>query len=651
MTKINLGNMKKEWGINVVLIIFSLFFSYGIVSAQTEWNEILKSTNGLIIEQNQYVEISVTEDGSLDIVAQVFEETQHFSDNAYMYSEQSIGYSNTFTEISDIDAYSLVPTVRGKFKKFQVKDFVTSDSRSAGIFYDDQKKISYVYPALKSGAKTVISYNKKYKEPRLWGYFMFSSFFPVQKSVYTVKVHESVKLNFHKYGIEDDQVQFSIEKKGKYKIYKWSAEYLNKIKRSKGAGVLHTAPHLIIYVDSYEHNGVVHNILRDVNDLHAWYSNFLDGIDDEDNEDIKLMVENIIEGKSIELEKVEAIYNWVQQNIKYIAIEDGLGGFRPRTSNTVFTRRYGDCKDMSNLIHKMLNLADIPSNLTWIGTTAIPYSHREVPTPMADNHMICTYVNNDQYYFLDATDQYNILGVPTTHIQGREALINKGVNDFELVNVPIVPSEINYSIDSIIINIDGSQINGTGQAVYSGYNKPPVANNLINMDEDNSKTFLTLLLKKGNNKFKLNSVETKNVADKNSDLIINYDFSIDDYVIRSSDEIFINPHLTKELANGLIDIAAVQKDIHYSYKNLTSNIFCINIPDDFNISFLPEDTQYDGGDFGFNINYIVKDNKIFVYQKVEINTLQLKTEQFESWNRMIRGLYSAYKESIVLGKI
>ena len=160
-----------------------------------------------------------------------------------------------------------------------------------------------------------------------------------------------------------------------------------------------------------------------------------------------------------------------------------------------------------------------------------------------------------------------------------------------------------------------------------------------------------MLLKKGNNKFKLNSVETKNISEKDTDLTMDYNFSIDDYVIKSEDEIFINPHLSKELEDGLIDITITQKDIHHSYKRLVSNIFCISIPENFEVSFLPENAEYDGGDFSFNISYKVEHNKIIVHQKVEINTLQLKTEQFASWNRMIKGLFSAYKESIVLDRI
>ena len=90
---------------------------------------------------------------------------------------------------------------------------------------------------------------------------------------------------------------------------------------------------------------------------------------------------------------------------------------------------------------------------------------------------------------------------------------------------------------------------------------------------------------------------------------------------------------------SIVIVPLVEKDIYYSYKRSSSNISFIDIPDNFKVSFLPENAQYEDGDFGFSINYKVEDNKIVVYQRVEINTLQLRTEQFGSWNKMIKGLF------------
>jgi hypothetical protein len=92
------------------IIFFLVLCVQGMVVAQSSWDQNLKSENGLVVEQKQHVEIAVNEQGELEIVAQVYEEKQHFGDNANMFSEQSIGYSNTFTEIDEMEAYSLIPT-------------------------------------------------------------------------------------------------------------------------------------------------------------------------------------------------------------------------------------------------------------------------------------------------------------------------------------------------------------------------------------------------------------------------------------------------------------------------------------------------------------------------------------------------------------
>ncbi len=628
-----------------------IFFLAGSPVFSSDWDVSAKKENGLVSIQRQEVEILVKDNGQLSIIASVFEQTEHYKQNANIYSQQSVGYSETFTEIKDLQAYTQVLNEKGKYKKIPVEHFVYSDSRSDGIFYDDHKKISFLYPSLKAQSRTVLSYKKIYKEPRLWGYFLFSSYFPVKESAYSVVAPANLKLKYVLHGIDSSLVHYSRQNKGGKVYYTWTAKQLDKIELSKGSdGILNSAPHMIIYVDSYEHNGVTHNVLGDVNDLHAWYQNFLQGIDDQSAELLESTVHSITEGKSTEIEKVEAIYQWVQHNIKYIAIEDGLGGFRPRGAGTVFTRRYGDCKDMSYLLHNMLHMADIPSNLAWIGTTSIPYTHREVPTPMSDNHMICTYNNAGKYYFLDATDQYNTLGMPTTHIQGREALVHKGASDFELIDVPVVPADQNVVIDSVSVSLSSAQLRGHGTVSYSGFSRIPITNNIENLNELNKKEFLNKLLKKGSNKFSLQKVQTKYVGEKDMPLVIDYDFVLDNYAITMGDEIIINPHLDKKMENGLIDVNTVKKDIYYPYKNIQSNVLVISIPENFTVYVLPRDSDYEHDEFGFQVNYTVNNNEITIRQTVRLNTIRLRQERFEAWNDMIKKLFDAYKESIVLKK-
>ncbi len=642
--------MKKDFFTLLILITSNICFFNELALSQQN-NKTGDDSNGLVNRQSHEVDISIDNDGELLITEHVYEEIQYLTDNAGLYSEQSIRYSGSFSEVQDVEAHSLVPTGKNKFKKIRVDKFITSDSRSSGVFYDDQKKISFVFPALKAGAKTVLKYTKTYREPRLWGYYIFSSYLPVKSSMFTVTAPAEVKLKYKLFGIDDERVSFSREKKGKNVVYRWKASGLDKIRSGQNTGgILHVAPHLIIYVQSYEYDGITRNVLGNVNNLYAWYTGFLDGLDDGEDEPLKNLVSDIIDGKQGEIEKVKAIYYWVQQNIKYIAIEDGLGGFRPRTPKIVFTRRYGDCKDMSNLLRKMLSLAHIPSELAWIGTTSIPYTHSEVPTPMSDNHMICTYKKDSKYYFLDATGRYNVLGMPTTHIQGREALVYKNVNDFELVEVPVVEPVVNATTDSVIVTIDEEGLSGQGKEIFRGYARIPVAHNLENLEDDDKKAYLNELLNKGNNKFRLDKVKTTNVSGIRKDLKIEYDFTVRDYVLTTDKEIYINPHLEKIEPDGLIDISTVKQDIFYPYKYLTTGITRIEVPAGYTVSYLPMNSEFKGDEFGYTLRYRLDDGVVVVNQNFLLNTLKVRKEKFDEWNRMIKSLYAAYKEMIVFEK-
>ena len=101
----------------------------------------------------------------------------------------------------------------------------------------------------------------------------------------------------------------------------------------------------------------------------------------------------------------------------------------------------------------------------------------------------------------------------------------------------------------------------------------------------------------------LNSVHTNHLSEKTKDLEIDYSFTLADYILNTSGEIYINPHLVKELEDELIDVASTKEDIHYPYKSISSNVLSIEIPEEYSVSYLPENRSYEGNDFGFDLNY------------------------------------------------
>lgn len=72
-------------------------------------------------------------------------------------------------------------------------------------------------------------------------------------------------------------------------------------------------------------------------------------------------VATLTEGLETRQEQVDAIYNFVANDIRYNAWEFGIHGYQPYTAPVIFSRRFGDCKDKAILLKAMLSEIGVES--------------------------------------------------------------------------------------------------------------------------------------------------------------------------------------------------------------------------------------------------------------------------------------------------
>lgn len=125
-------------------------------------------------------------------------------------------------------------------------------------------------------------------------------------------------------------------------------------------------------------------------------------------------------GKSLDLAK--ACYEYVQSNIAYLDIENGLNALVPRQANETIRNKYGDCKDMAMLLHQLFQAFGFESYLA-ISKTSTKKDRYDFPSIAMANHMIVTLVWDNQFYFLDCTEKACLFGDPSLQILGTEAFL------------------------------------------------------------------------------------------------------------------------------------------------------------------------------------------------------------------------------------
>lgn len=599
---------------------------------------------------NRHDKISISlSNGKFDITKSVMEKTKFNTSKKLYFANESIHY-DSFSEIKDIEAYTFLPESN---KKVKVDYIETKREFDNGIFYSDQESKNFTFPAVNKGAETFLSYNKVVKDPHFMDLFRFGTYVPTKSAKLTIEFPKNVTLGYIAFHTDDISISLTKETKRKKNIYTWSVENVKGFQgEEKSEEPLHFMPHIITYIKSYEKNGKQINVLNDVSDLYNWYTSLVNRIDNSDLIDVYKIAEDITKGQNSQRVKAETIFNWVQDNITYVAFEDGLGGFIPRGAASVCEKRYGDCKDMANLLYEMLNHVGVETYRTWIGTRNRPYSYYDVPTPIVDNHMISAAVIENDTIFLDGTDSQVPFGYPSAFTQTKEALIGIDKDNYKIVTVPTPGQEKSITaVNSEISLVDGT-IKVAETRKLSGYEKVDYIQKYTYEKEDKTEEeFLNTTLVLGNNKSLYKNISHKNMDNKLTPLELSFDLEIDNYSKTVGNKTFINLNLDRVLSQSKIDIEdrKYSRKIDYKHQKTYQTVF--NIPEGFTVSKVPKTLSFNHNDFGYSISYTLEDKKVIQNKTIYINTLSVKKEHFEDWNAFIKSLIKAYKKSITLEKI
>jgi tetratricopeptide (TPR) repeat protein/transglutaminase-like putative cysteine protease len=117
------------------------------------------------------------------------------------------------------------------------------------------------------------------------------------------------------------------------------------------------------------------------------------------------LVRQIAAGKVSTREKVEAVYDWVVKNTRYVALEFGIYGYKPRRAVQTVSRGWGDCKDKAAVIVAMLNELGVDSTMVLVRTGHRGRFRSEVASLAPFDHAIAYVPELDLY--LDGTAEFS----------------------------------------------------------------------------------------------------------------------------------------------------------------------------------------------------------------------------------------------------
>ncbi len=544
------------------------------------------------------------------------------------------------SEISEFDIYS----DNQKRADYDVKDEAYKDE---DLFHNDARvKYAHLdFPVKAYRYETSIT--KNYKDIKYFTSLYLVEDYPIVNKEITFVIPSWLKIELKEINFEGYAVSKTIKAgEDQSEIVTFIAKDIpSRVEEVNTPGPTYLYPHILILPKSFENEGERTVLFNDTGDLYSWYRSLADELEN-DNSALKSKVADLTANAPSEEEKIRNIYYWIQDNIRYIAFEDGIAGFKPDEASNVFKKRYGDCKGMANLTKQMLTEAGFDARLTWLGTDRIAYDY-STPNLSVDNHMICTVMLDGKMIFLDGTEKFNSLGEYNSRIQGQQMLIEDG-EKYILTKVPVTNPEFNSEEVSYDLSILNEEIVGSVHKSFSGQQRSGLLYYFHSLQNDRKEDFLNFYLSNGSNNIEVSNIRTSDLTNRDSILEIDYDIKIKNAVSSFGNTVYLDLDIDKELGN--MEFRDRKVDYQFEARKDLVSTYKISIPEGLSVAGVPESYKASTDAYDLNVSFD-KNEKELIYKKhFRIKNSRIKVSDFENWNKNIQQLNTIYNEQIILSK-
>ncbi len=370
-------------------------------------------------------------------------------------------YDTTFEEV--LDAYVQVTFPDGETKSY-TKDELDDVMASGNALYADGRSLVKNHTALPLG--TVVEYVATFRQNRP-DLFQFAFYFgvgwgdtgvPTKLARFTVTAPEdwrTIETATH-YWRPIELPPTRVDRQAGLRTMVWEQRDIPALAAEpQGAGLADRTPRVATRLVEWTTATGKHTAPESLQALSKFLAELQDGTA-EPTPKIRAEVASILAGApDVPEEKARRLYEWVQEKIRYVAIEIGLGGWRPYTAAEVFDSGYGDCKDKATLLKSMLHVAGIDSHLASLFSHSGHPRSFGLPALGNSNHAILAIDLDGRTLFVDPTERTVPFGELPLRDQEAEILLAKS-DGAEVMKTGSSTAEDNTKILQFALELDGA---------------------------------------------------------------------------------------------------------------------------------------------------------------------------------------------------
>jgi Domain of Unknown Function with PDB structure (DUF3857)/Transglutaminase-like superfamily len=397
-----------------------------------------------------------------------------------------------------------------------------------------------------------------------------------------------------------------------------------------------------------------------------WYQGLTSGRRDASPE-LKQKVASLASSASTPFAKMKAIGDFAQRNIRYVAIELGIGGWQPHAAAEVFNHHYGDCKDKATLMGAMLHEIGIDSYYVVINsergsvTPETPahmggFDHAiiaiKLPESVTDNSMVATMTHPKlgKILFFDPTDELTPFGQLNGALQANYGLLVTP-DGGDLVELPKLPPAMNGIQRTAKLSLSATgTVSGEVQETRVGDRawSQRWALRTVTKDADRIKPIETLL-SHSLATFQITKASVGNLQLTDQPFMYNYSVVAQSYAKTAGNLLLVRPRFIGNKSSDLLETKEPRKyPVEFEGPSRDTDTFEIALPAGYEVDDLPPPVNADYSFASYHSKTEVNGNTLKYTRTFEVKELSVPLGKVEDLKKLYRIIASDERNTAVL---
>ncbi len=406
---------------------------------------------------------------------------------------------------------------------------------------------------------------------------------------------------------------------------------------------------------------------RSWQEVGTWYQGLTSGRRDP-SAPLRQKVQELTASSPDVLAKMRALASFVQTDIRYVAIELGVGGVQPHAADEVLTHGYGDCKDKVTLLSSMLNEIGIESYYVLINTERgsissgtppnIGFNHAVIAIRLpagvdaAKLPAVAAHKAMGSLLFFDPTHPLIPLGHLPGGLQANYGLVVMPAGG-ELISLPQTATMLNGVQRTAKLSLDEEgTLQGEVRETWSGDAAAAQRYSLraAQQDVDQIKPVESLLTESLST-FQILSASVGNAKVLDRPLIWHYRLEVPRYPKTAGDLLILRARVLGSMSSGLLETRKPRRHpIEFAAPTRNSDEFEITVPRGYVPDSLPPAVNEDIGFVSYRSSTTFSGNVLRYTRTLEVKELSVPASKSESLKKFFRAIEGDERNQTVLRK-